>query len=249
MRMRSAVHAILGILVLASGGAARAAGSFVDISSAVNSNLATYTGGTTYPLSDTNVTIGGIDFDLAPFFPNDPMSPAGVVQSGNGAPTSITIDIADIALGTSTTFYSIVNSAFGVAPNTVGNLTFNLASGGSIVYALTEGDNLRDHYNGIYNNVAPNVYGTAVYGDDRLDAQQIVIGSQFAGDTVTSITLNNTDPGDGNPFLAALTVTGAAASAVPEPAAWALMLAGFGVLGGAMRRTRGTGMTATRAVA
>ena len=31
-----------------------------------------------------------------------------------------------------------------------------------------------------------------------------------------------------------------AAAAVPEPAAWALMLAGFGIVGGAMRRRRVT---------
>ncbi len=35
-----------------------------------------------------------------------------------------------------------------------------------------------------------------------------------------------------------LTVTDVTAGAVPEPATWAMLIAGFGVIGGAMRRRR-----------
>ena len=38
--------------------------------------------------------------------------------------------------------------------------------------------------------------------------------------------------------LCALTAMAAPAAAAPEPAAWALMIAGFGFAGGALRRRR-----------
>ena len=38
------------------------------------------------------------------------------------------------------------------------------------------------------------------------------------------------------------TFTGALLSAVPEPAHWALLIAGFGLVGGAMRRGRHGGV-------
>jgi hypothetical protein len=38
----------------------------------------------------------------------------------------------------------------------------------------------------------------------------------------------------------AMTLTTAAPAAVPEPASWAMMLGGFGLVGGALRRRRTT---------
>ncbi len=54
---------------------------------------------------------------------------------------------------------------------------------------------------------------------------------------------------DGDPFAQTLAVgdydaAAATFTAVPEPAAWLLMLAGFGGLGGALRRTRGLRLAA-----
>jgi hypothetical protein len=48
-------------------------------------------------------------------------------------------------------------------------------------------------------------------------------------------TANGLDPNDYSATLAA------AAAAVPEPTTWAMLICGFGLVGGAMRRRRGTG--------
>jgi hypothetical protein len=229
--------ALVATIALGAVSASQAAGTSLSIQSAVDSNLYTYSGGMSYPAAGSTVTIGGVDFSLASFYPASFMAPdVGVVQSGDGASDSITIATPQVTIGASTVFYSLINSAFGVAPNTIGNLTLNFQGGGSFVYDLTEGDNVRDHFNGVYNNDAPNVYGTATYDNDRFDAQQIALPVADVGKVLTSITLNNTQPQFGNPFLAAFTVVDPASiSAAPEPSTWAMMLVGFSALGGALR--------------
>ena len=92
---------------------------------------------------------------------------------------------------------------------------------------MVEGTNIRDHYNGFYNNTATDLFGTAQFnGGVRLDAQYFALPSQFAASPLTTITFSGGN-GGGEPFLAAVTVS----SAVPEPATWAMMLLGFAGLG------------------
>ena len=56
---------------------------------------------------------------------------------------------------------------------------------------------------------------------------QVTVGANFVGDS-------NFDPGE----AFALNKTAATFAAVPEPASWALMLGGLGLVGGAMRMRR-----------
>ena len=59
----------------------------------------------------------------------------------------------------------------------------------------------------------------------------------------TSLTFNTANASlDDNIFLAALLISGNATvtSGVPEPATWAMMITGFGMIGGAMRRRKAT---------
>lgn len=56
----------------------------------------------------------------------------------------------------------------------------------------------------------------------------------FFQDTVSQYRVNTFSPG----ASAFVTASSAAVAAVPEPAGWAMMLAGFGLLGGAMRYRR-----------
>ncbi len=52
--------------------------------------------------------------------------------------------------------------------------------------------------------------------------------------------------GDGNDYVGNFRLTATAVSgAVPEPATWAMMIGGFGVIGGVMRRRRTLGTVAT----
>ncbi len=177
MKMRLLATGLIATVAMAAAASSHAAEIQLAFpSSAINSNLYTYTGGGNYPAAGSTVTVGGIDFTLSSFYANNPAAPdVGVVLTGDGSPTSATIDTPDVVVGASTTFYSLINSAFGVNGQTIGDLTLNFSNGSTYVYDLTEGDNVRDHYDGVYNNIATGVYGTATYGTDRLDAQQIVL--------------------------------------------------------------------------
>ncbi|MBS0362344.1 MAG: PEPxxWA-CTERM sorting domain-containing protein [Proteobacteria bacterium] len=181
------------------------------------------------------MTINGVDFNLNAL----PAGGTGIVQLAGGKPDSVDIAIGEFGV---TSVYSIINSAFGEAPCNIGALTFHGSAGDTFVYNLVEGDNVRDHATTAFNISAPNVFGTHDFGDgDRLDAQQIILPVAFGAETLTSVTFTAVDGGNGNPFLAALTTS---SGAVPEPATWALMLAGFGGLGALLRRRRAAALVA-----
>lgn len=128
---------------------------------------------------------------------------------------TITVDETDIKA-----VYTSINSAFGAAGFTTGTLTFADSGGDSFSYNLTEGDNIRDHFNDGFVNDAPAAFGTANFpGDVRLDAQQIVLPMSFWTSELTTITFAATsDWGPkGEPFLAAVTTSTTLSSPVPEP--------------------------------
>lgn len=67
----------------------------------------------------------------------------------------------------------------------------------------------------------------------------------FVGDgTPTTLAFNSNNPGAWGAVLDNVSI-----SAVPEPATWAMMLLGFGLIGGAMRRRIGVGFGKRTAVA
>lgn len=68
---------------------------------------------------------------------------------------------------------------------------------------------------------------------DVFDLSRFVGGNFALG--ITGLTTNVTIEGD---FMADGNVAGTFAGAIPEPASWALMIAGFGMIGLAMRRQR-----------
>ncbi|MEG3123520.1 PEPxxWA-CTERM sorting domain-containing protein [Sphingomonas sp. GB1N7] len=70
-----------------------------------------------------------------------------------------------------------------------------------------------------------------------------VVGSQGTGNALQSLSgaayTTLTDAGSGQTLDVPFTINGTvAASAVPEPATWAMMIGGFGMVGGAMRSRR-----------
>jgi hypothetical protein len=104
-----------------------------------------------------------------------------------------------------------VNSVYGsVADQTVFQV-HNVGAGGS----------------GNSSNGAYNYYSLTEVG--------LTLGSQFAGQTLQSVTIT----ADGStPLLLGTTIVSGGGT-VPEPASWALMLAGFGIVGGVLRRRAG----------
>ena len=204
-----------------------AAAGTVDLQSYVNSNVSAYTSGGDYPSGST--TIGGIDFDLASFGGG-----TGVIQlNGN---SSVTIDADQSGVDTA---YVILNSSWGQLGANNGSLTFNGLNGSQIIIQLVQGTNIRDHYTA-YNNVSSGVFATASYdGGNRFDVYRYDISA--LGGTLTDIVFTASNAGlpQGAPFLAAVTTSfEGQTGVVPEPATWAMMIMGFGGVGGIIRRRR-----------
>jgi hypothetical protein len=203
----------------------------VDISADINANLATYTAGGNYPQGGTTLAINSVNFNLASY---PSTTDLGAVQLSPAGTTSMTfaVDIPNVQ-----TIYTLLNSADGVFGGVAGTITFN-GSSGTDAFNLTEGTNIRDHYCcGGFNVVATNLYGTANFGTDRLDAQSFDISNLG---TLTSIVFAESNGGaDGGPFLTAITAD-TAVGAVPEPSTWAMMILGFAGVGFmAYRRKQG----------
>lgn len=202
----------------------------IDLSSYVNANVSTYTQGFNYPSGST--TIGGVAFQLSSFGGG-----TGVIQTSGD-----TFNITGLNVS-GTHAYTIINSAFGTFGANNGSITFTGSGGASVTYQLVQGDNIRDHYYGGFNNTAANVFATAAYqnggqvadgpGFAHFDVQKFSLAG-LGGQSLASITLATNGNG-GQPFLAAVT-TGVAG--VPEPANWALLIGGFALTGAAMRRRK-----------
>jgi hypothetical protein len=207
-------------IFLALVASAQASEVSVDISGAINSDVATYSGGGNYPQGGTSLAINGVNFNLASY---PSTTDLGSVLLTSGGTTSVTfnVDIANVQ-----TIYTLINSAFGEFGGVAGTITFN-GSGGSDAFNLTEGTNIRDHYCcGGYNDVATGLFGTASFANDtdRLDAQSFDISNLG---TLTSIVFSESNNGSfGEPFLTAITADTEVA-AVPEPSTWAMMILGF----------------------
>ena len=212
-------RAITIIAIASSFGIARAATIDLDLSTLVNADLTTYSGGDNYPQHGGSLTVGGIPFTLATIGPN---SDTAVIQTSTAGDVLETYSIPVGVFGV-TSADTLINSAFGSCTTDIGELDFVGASN-TFTYTLTEGSNVRDHFDGAFCNTAPNVAGTANFGGgaDRLDMQQITLPASFASDTLQRIDFKSFGQGfSGSPFLAAAAVvTGQAA--VPEPSSWTL---------------------------
>ncbi len=214
---------------------AEAAFTAVAIDTLTNANLRTYTGGTDYPVAPTSLAVGGVDFDLAPA--GTTSNSLGVIQLlSTGQTATITTDIAN-----PTVVYTLMNSAWGASGAKIGILEF-VGSGGTIAgLDLVEGTNVRDHFNGRFNNTATQVV-SATFGSDRLDRQTFILPSAFAGQTLMEIRFIDTGTGSstgtGQPFLAAITVQTGTTTPIPAPAVTLLCILGSVLAGWRFRRRR-----------
>lgn len=140
-----------------------------------------------------------------------------------------------------TVVYTLINSAFGAMEVTNATLVFTGSAGASHSVDLVQGTNLRDHFNGFYNNTinlvdAVPAFDTGMFQRARLDMQIFVLPAAFHDQTLTGIRFEGVPVESfvqGQPFLVAATV-----AAVPEPESVALMSAGLLVLLAAVRRRK-----------
>jgi hypothetical protein len=192
-------------------GVARADAVEIDLSSFVNSDLTGYTGGSNYPQHGGPLTVDGISFDLATIGPEQDTA---VIQTNGPQDFSIPVEV----LG-ATSVNVLVNSAFGSCGADVGEIDFT-GSSGTYSYKLTEGVNVRDHFNGQFCNSAGGITGTASFGGgaDRLDLLSITLPLSFSGQTLESIDFKGFGNGQlGEPFLAGATIVNPADPPDPPP--------------------------------
>lgn len=216
---------LIPVIPLCLAGAARADTIPVDLSGFVNSDLTTYSGGSNYPQHGGSLTVGTIPFLLATIGTN---LDTAVVQSTGAQDFSLPVGIFG-----ATSAYLLVNSIYGSCGAGIGAVDF-VGSSEIYVYTLTEGANVRDHFDGSYCNTAPNVAGTASFGPDRLDMQMISLPAGFVADTLDSIDFVSFGEGQlGLPFLAAATIV--APSPVPEPGGSVFAAGALVVMAGALR--------------
>ena len=121
--------------------------------------------------------------------------------------------------------------------------------GGRTAFAITS---ITGMVNGIAINAPTGSYGNYfTTGGSFLDGSGVTFNNASGGridfffqDSAQQYRVNTFSPGSSS-FV---TATSAAVTAVPEAATWAMMLAGFGVIGASLRRRR-LAKTPTRAVA
>jgi opacity protein-like surface antigen len=216
MKRFNAVAVLLMISMAVAS--AFAAQTPIDISSEANDTWCpALENCTTMPTG--KVAYNGVTFEI-PTSPNNDWYAGESGESGT-VTLAIPISIANVK-----TVYMLMNTAWGSKEKGLLSVTFTTASGISWTYQLIGGTNIRDYNNGEYTNsidcALPNVItekagsaGTVSAFKNgegqRLDMQLFELPTEFAGQTLASITI--TDNGALNvqrAILAAVTVSTAA---------------------------------------
>lgn len=195
----------------------------IDIAGLVNADLTTYTGGGNYPPHGGPLVLAGVPFTLATIGQN---SDTAMIQSSSDSGVLQTYTL-NVGLFGVTSAHTLINSAFGTCGTNVGELDF-IGSSDTFPYLLTEGDNVRDHFEGDFCNMLKTAGGSVYFGTgvDRLDMQSIVLPAVFATETLQRIDFKTFGQAyNGSPFLAAATVETTSepqnlsvSAAAPEPA-------------------------------
>jgi hypothetical protein len=204
----------------------------ISIESLTNADIRTYTGGANYPVAPTSISVATIPFGLVT--DQGAANTLGVIQTPGGSSTfTINTSVVD-----PTTIYTLMNSAFGASGANIGSIEFKGSGGSDALFQIVEGNNIRDHFNDGFNNVASNIVPNAFLsgsqnssGPDRLDMQTFVLPASFSSDTLTQIIFSGSNAGNpqGEAFLAAVTASTAQNVPVPEPASATLV--GIGIIG------------------
>lgn len=171
----------------------------VNFDSQVTGDITTFTGGSGYPPNGGMVNIAGIDHRIALTTTNR----SGAMLFINETKT-VPINLFGIH-----EVYTIINTGYGVFGQGNGQVEVHGSGGLLQTVPLTQGNNIRDHYNGNYVNVAPNVNGTIYYGSGvRFDQQKIVLNPAFHSAILTEIRFVGQNNGgfNGRPFLQSLTL-------------------------------------------
>ncbi len=176
---------IAAAVVVVASQCASADYAFVNIAPLTTSDLKTYTGGSAYPVGGQTLNFGGVPFALA--LKSGQANTLGAVQlPTNGQVTTYSFPVNVTG---ATHLYTLINSAWGSFGANNGSVEVVGTNGAFVSLSLVQGSNIRDHYQGSYQNiindptVVPTVYATGA----RLDRQVITLPPSFVGQTVTEV--------------------------------------------------------------
>ena len=217
-RSMAAVAAGAALLL---GASAASAAVKIDMSSYVNTNWSgeSFAG---IPTGD-NVVLGGTPFDI------HAAGDYAAYRLFDSTPLIITTSAYGV-----TAVYTLLNTLWGQSGPSTLSVTFNATGGVSQTFELVGNADIRDYYQNTYTNsingtTTQNVFNN---GPRRLDRQTFALDGAFATQTLTSIVFTDTGgTGFQRGALTAVTLSGG----VPEPAAWAMMILGFGAAGSMIR--------------
>jgi hypothetical protein len=175
-------------------------------------DIRTWTQGTNYPLGGIYTNYAGISFFLAAF-PGSTNS-LGIVDTGLGSVVTPKTNNFPVNVTNAVTVYTLMNSDSGKANTTNGTLEFYGSQGAHASFNLVQGFNLRDHYNGSYNNVVSSNLMSLYWGVSksvRLDCQGWMLPANFFSQALTNIQVRSYgSSANGIAVVAAITIrTGA----------------------------------------
>lgn len=170
-------------------------------------------------------------------------APFLIADAGNGArywtaagQTGTVMLTMPVSIFGATHGFTLMNTFWGVAGGGFQSVTFNATGGVSATFVLVGDDDVRDYLNNDYTNAinGTSTIETFTKGSRHLDRQLFVLPTSFATQTLTLVVFTDT----GADGVSRMTLTGLTIHSVPEPQSWALMIAGFGLVGAMARRRR-----------
>lgn len=178
-------HLLAAAVVVTASPVAFADFVSVDLSAGINADIRTYTAGSGYPVGGQTLPFGGVPFALT--LKAGAAGSLGAVQiPGNGQLTSHSFPVS---VPSALRLYTLINSTWGSLGVTNGTIEVFGTSGAYVSLSLVQGFNIRDHYQGPYQNVIndPTVVSTNYATGVRLDRQVIELPASFGGQTVTEV--------------------------------------------------------------
>jgi hypothetical protein len=188
-----------------------------------------------------NVTLGGVNFFIASSQGTD----AAYWTAAGNAPGPVELTLS-VNIEDAKNAYSLLNTFWGAAAPNVGSVTFKGANGLTQTFSLAGNSDVRDYFQNVYTNEINGTTTVQVFanGARRLDMQKFALAAGFQDENLTSIVFTDLgSDGYSRLTLTGVTVETGAVNAVPEPATWAMMLGGFGLLGASVRRRTRSSVT------